>query len=166
MATNECTNGLQSLKHRANNIGIPEAYARTKIYNDNKAAVQWAASVTSKGIKHLNLRENIVRKCHQSKDVNVEHVPGIINPSDIFTKEMKDNTHFRNLRDSMMVSLQAFLKCSHNIPSHIISADKLLPYYSIQSEHIVPDSLELKLSVPEHMVPKILEIQSGVRQTV
>ena len=39
MSTNECTTELQSLKHCANGIGIPEAYARTKIYNDIKAAV-------------------------------------------------------------------------------------------------------------------------------
>ena len=104
--------------------------------------------MTLKGIKHLNLRENMVRECHQSKDVEVKHIPGIINPSNIFTKKIKDNTHFRNLKDYMMVSLQAFLKHSHNIPSLIISADKLLPYYSIRSEHIVPDSLELKLRIP------------------
>ena len=54
---------------------------------------------------------------------------------------MKDNTHFRNLRDSMMVSLQAFLKYNHNVPTHIISANKILPYYSIRLEHIVPESL-------------------------
>ena len=84
MATNECVTELQSLKHRANDIGIPEAYSPTMIYNDNKAAVQWAALVTSKGIKHLNLRENMVREFHQSKDVDVEHIPGIINSSDIF----------------------------------------------------------------------------------
>ena len=105
----------------------------------------------------------MVHECHQSKDVHVEHIPGIINPSDILEKEMKDNTHFRNLRGSMMVSLQAFLKYSHNVPSHIISAEKLLPYYSLRSEHIVPDSLELNSSVPEHTVQNILELQSGVR---
>ena len=60
---------------------------------------------------------------------------------------MKDNTHFINLRDSMMVSLQALLKYNHNVPTHIISANKILPYYSILSEHIVPESLELKLGV-------------------
>ena len=38
------------------------------------------------GIKHLNLRENMVRECHQSKDVDVEHILGIINPSNILTK--------------------------------------------------------------------------------
>ena len=60
MATNECATELQSIKHLAHNIGIPEAYSRTKIYNENQAAVQWAASLTSKGIKHLNLQENMV----------------------------------------------------------------------------------------------------------
>ena len=108
----------------------------------------------------------MAQELHQSKDVEVEHIPGIINPSNIFTKKTKENTHFRNLRDSILVSLQAFLKYSHNFPTHNISANKILPYYSIQSEHIVPDSLELKTVVPEHVVSNILELQLGVRQTV
>ena len=124
MATNKCTTEIQSIKHRANNIGIPEAYSRTNIYNDNTVAVQWVASVTSKWIKHLNLWENMVQGCHQSKDVDVEHIPDIINPRDIFTKKMKNNTHFRNIRDSMMVSIQAFLKYNHNVPTHIIPTKK------------------------------------------
>ena len=156
----------QSLKSRANNIGIPEAYSRTKINNDNKASVQWAASVTSKVIKNLNLQENMAQEFHQSKYVEVEHISGIINPSNIFRKEMRDNTHLSNIIASMMVSLQAFLKYSHNFPTRIISANKILPYYSIRSEHIDPDSLELKTVVPEHFVPNILELQSGVRPTV
>ena len=76
--------------------------------------------MTSKGINNLNLIENMVHKFHKSKYVDVEHIPGIINTSNIFTKYIKENTHFINLRDSMMVSLQAFLKYSHNIPSYII----------------------------------------------
>ena len=144
MATNKCATELQSIKHRSHDIGIPESYSRTKIYNDKKAAVQWAASVTPKGIKHLNLWENMVREYHQFKDVDVEHIPGIINPSNILTKEMKDNTQYRNLRDSMMVSLQESLKYNHNVPTHIISANKILPYYSIRSKRIGPESLELK----------------------
>ena len=86
MATNECATELQSLKHRSNDIGIPEAYSCTKIYTDNKVAIQWEASLTSKRINHLNLKENMVREWHQSKDVEVEHIPGIINPSNIFKK--------------------------------------------------------------------------------
>ena len=80
----------------------------------------------------------MVRECHQSKDVNVEHIQGIIIPSNIFSKEMNDKNHFRNIRDTMIVSLQNLLKYHHNIPSHIISAKKIIPYYSIFSEYIVP----------------------------
>ena len=64
---------------------------------------------------------------HQSTDVDVEHIPGMINQSNISTKEIKDNTHFRNLRDSMMISLQASQNYNHNIPTHFISANKILP---------------------------------------
>ena len=108
----------------------------------------------------------MVQECHQSKDVEVELIPGIINPSYIFTKEMRDNTHFRKIIDSMMVSLQAFLEYNHNAPIHIISASKILPYYSKRSEHIFLESLELKTGVPEHIIPHIIEPQSGVRKTV
>ena len=112
---------------------MPDGSTRTTVYNDNKACVQWASSCTSKGVKHINLRENHVRESHQSQTVNITHIPGIINPSDIFTKEMKDGAHFRRLRDSMMVSKAAFLKYHHSVPSHIISSEKILPYYSLRS---------------------------------
>ena len=90
----------------------------------------------------------MVRKRHQSKDVDVNHIPGINNLSDIFTKEMKDNTHFINIRYLMMVYPQAFLKYGQNVPTHIISSKKLLPHYSIRSERIFLYSLELKIGVP------------------
>ena len=41
------------------------------MYNDNKAYVKWVASLTSKVIKQLNLRENMVRGCNKSKYVEV-----------------------------------------------------------------------------------------------
>ena len=56
MANNECATELKPLKHCANDIGIPEAYSRTNIYNYNKSTVQWADSVSSKVINHLNLQ--------------------------------------------------------------------------------------------------------------
>ena len=121
--------------------------------------------MTSKGVKHLNLREIWFRGCHHSKGIDVEPIPRIINPNDIFAKEVKDNTHFRNIRSPMIVSLQAFLNYNHNVPSHIIYDEKLLPYYSIRSEHIVPVSLEIQSGVPEHIVPYIMKLQSGFIQT-
>ena len=72
--------------HRANVTGTTEANNRTTLYNNNKACVQWSDSVTSNRIKNINIRENMVNKFHISKDINVEHIQGIINPSNIFTK--------------------------------------------------------------------------------
>ena len=135
LATNECVKEVESIKHRAVDLGMLDGASTTQIYNDNAACAQWAASCTTKGIKHLNLRENQVRKHHHSGACHISHIPGQINPSDIFTKEMKDGAHFRRLRDCMMASKAAFLKYHHNVPSHIISAERIVPYYSLASNH-------------------------------
>ena len=67
MATNEYTKELQSLKHHANDIGMTKAKYQATIYNENKACVQWSASVISKVIKHLNLREKMVLRMSSIK---------------------------------------------------------------------------------------------------
>ena len=142
MSTNEFTAKIQSLKHRAHNLGVTDSCDRTKIYNDNKVFVQWAAAVTTKYIRHLNLKNNMICECHQSKDVEVYLIPGIINPSEIFTKEMKDNAHYRILRHSMMIYLQDFLQYHHNVPSQIISEEKFFTCYYSTSERDLPEKLE------------------------
>ena len=111
---------------------MADAQLTTPVYNDNQACVQWSHSLTTKGVKHINLKENMVREAHQAKRVNVAHIPGVINSSDIFTKEIKDAAHFRRLRDSMMVSLSNFQKYAHNVPEHWNDKTSL-PYYSIRS---------------------------------
>ena len=63
----------------------------------------------------------------------VTFIPGIINPSDIFTKEMKDSAHFRRLRDCFMVSKSVFLRYGQPIPADLIKNDRILPYYSLNS---------------------------------
>ena len=42
----------------------------------------------------MELRENSVREWVENKTLNVLHVSGHINPTDIFTKEMWDGAHF------------------------------------------------------------------------
>ena len=84
VSTNECSTKLQSLKYFAHGLLMVEAYDRSKIYNGNKYYVQWDSTVTTKYIKHLNISENMVRKFHQSKDVEMDRVPEIFNPSDTF----------------------------------------------------------------------------------
>jgi hypothetical protein len=93
-----------------------DAHNTITIYNDNKAAVNWAATFTSKGTKHLNLRENCVREAHHANIVRVTHLPGVINASDLFTKELKDAAHFRRCCDSMIVSRSNFLAHQHCVP--------------------------------------------------
>ena len=86
-------------------------------------------------MKHINLRECKVREAVIDGEVRVLHIAGVINSSDIFTKELKDAAHFRNCRDSMMVSKSNFLRFHHNVPEHMTSR-KNLPYFSIRSPEV------------------------------
>ena len=106
---------------------MPDANHCTTVYNDNQACVDWSSSMTNKGTKHINLRENKVRESHQDNSANVAHIPGIINASDIFTKEIKCAIHYRRLRDSMMVSKANFIRFHHTVPDHMTDRSAL-PY--------------------------------------
>ena len=132
MATNECVKELLHVKLRAADIDMPEANHCTTIYNDNQACVDWSSALTNKGTKHINLRENSIREAQQSNSTFLTHIPGGINASDIFTKEIKDGAHYRRLRDSMMVSKANFLRHHHTVPEHLTDRSHL-PYYSIRS---------------------------------
>ncbi len=101
------------------------------VYN-NKAAIDWASSVTLKGTKHIKLHENFVCENHQNGTVKVTHIPGVINASDLFTKKLKNAAHFRRCIDSFMVSKSNFLKFRHCVPPHKAYLDDL-PNYSIRS---------------------------------
>jgi hypothetical protein len=72
---------------------MSDAAKTITVYNDNKSAVNWASSGTLKGTKHINLRECCIREQHQNKTLKVTHIPGVINSSDLFTKELKDAVH-------------------------------------------------------------------------
>ena len=66
----------------------------TTVYNDNSACVQWSSNLTTKGLRHIQIRENAVRESVINKLILVKHIEGKINPADIFTKEDKDKAHF------------------------------------------------------------------------
>ena len=59
-------------------------------------------------MRHINLKDCAVCDSIQAKEVDLYHIPGDINPSDIFTKEIRDGAHFRTLRDSFMMSAEKF----------------------------------------------------------
>ena len=74
----------------------------TTIFNDNNACVNWAKSCTTKGLRHIQMRENLVRENVRNNFISIQHVGGKQNLADLFTKEMKDIAHFVELRDLMM----------------------------------------------------------------
>jgi hypothetical protein len=110
---------------RSNGFDISDALDPSPLYNDNAACIQWLHNMTSKKIRHMELRENSVREWVENRTLNVLHVSGCVNPADIFTKEMRDGAHFRRLRDSFMCPLSDFLQQSllvihhqSQLPSH------------------------------------------------
>ena len=74
----------------------------TTIFNDNNACVNWSKKCTTKGLRHIQMRENLVRENVENKFISVKHVGGKVNLADLFTKEMKDTTHFVELRNLML----------------------------------------------------------------
>jgi hypothetical protein len=68
------------------------------IYNDNQACVNWSQHCTTKGLRHIQMKENCVRENIACQFVTVCHINnGKINLADLFTKERKDTTHFVTL---------------------------------------------------------------------
>ena len=82
--------------------GIADVTSPTLLFNNNDACVRWSYNMTSNAACHIELRENSVHEWIQSKLLMVKHVSGKLNPSDIFTKEMRDGMHFQRLQDSFL----------------------------------------------------------------
>jgi hypothetical protein len=74
----------------------------TVVYNDNTACINWSKRSTTKGLHHIQMRKNMVREQVENHFVSVTHIGGKMNLADLFTKEMRDTTHFVELRDLIM----------------------------------------------------------------
>ena len=74
----------------------------TTVHNNNNACVQWSASMTTRGLRHIQMRENAVREEHSKGHIKCVHIKGEINLSDMFTKEDKHTDHFISIRDELM----------------------------------------------------------------
>jgi hypothetical protein len=103
-ATNECVKSLLELVQILDCLGVKNIFMPgiTTIFNDNNACVNWAKKCTTKGLCHIQMRENHVRENVENKFVRIVHIGGKVNLADIFTKEMKDTAHFVELRDLIM----------------------------------------------------------------
>ena len=59
-------------------------------------------------MKHINLRDNAIRESVHLGELSISHIAGSLNCADIFTKELKDVSHFCRLRDSFMLDQSRF----------------------------------------------------------
>jgi len=97
-ATDQCVKDLIYLRNVIRDLNLLAVLpGKTKVYNDNMACVTWSKSKTTKGLRYLQIRENSVR---ENKNIEVLHIPGKINPADMFSKEDKDAAHFKELRNA------------------------------------------------------------------
>jgi hypothetical protein len=105
-ATSECVKFVLELFQILDSLGVRDLFMSgpTTIFNDNKACVDWSKLTTTKGLRHIQMRENLVRENVEKHLVTVAHVGGKVNMADLFTKEMKDTGHFVELHDLMMRS--------------------------------------------------------------
>jgi hypothetical protein len=103
-ATDECVKLLLELVQLLEFLNVKHLFMPSvnTIYNDNKAYVSWSKPCTTKGLRHIQMRENRVQENIQSNFVNICHVNGKTNLADIFTKEMRDTAHFVELWDLML----------------------------------------------------------------
>jgi hypothetical protein len=103
-ATDECVKFLLELSQLFEFLDIRDTFmpATNTIYNDNNACINWSKKCTTKGLRHIQMRENRVRENVSNLFVDIKHVSGKTNLADLFTKEMKDTSHFVALRDLMM----------------------------------------------------------------
>jgi hypothetical protein len=105
-ATDECVRFLLDIVQLLDFLGVKNIFmpAPNLISNDNKACVNWSKNCTSKGLRHIQMKENQARENVSTGFVKICHVEGKTNLADLFTKEMKDTSHFALLQDLMMKS--------------------------------------------------------------
>jgi len=105
-ATDKCVKFLIELSQIMDFLGICHQFMPSTniIFNDNRACVNWSKRTTTKGLRHIQMKENRVRENILNDFVRICHIDGKINLADLFTKEMKDVSHFVELRNLMMCS--------------------------------------------------------------
>jgi hypothetical protein len=103
-AMNECVKFLLELVQILDFLGFKDTFmpGTNIIYNDNNACINWSKRCTTKGLRHIQMKENHVHENVEKQFVSIVHIGGKQNLADLFTKEMKDTAHFVELCDLMM----------------------------------------------------------------
>jgi hypothetical protein len=76
-------------------LGLADAQSPTELYNDNRGSVDWTKGCwVNRKMRHMNIREMAVRESQLNGEINVNHIEGKRNPSDLLTKEHKTGETF------------------------------------------------------------------------
>jgi hypothetical protein len=75
-ATNECVKFLHKLVQILDFLGVRDFFMPgiTTIFNDNQACVNWSKRCTTKGLRHIQMRENLVRENVNRNFVTISHI--------------------------------------------------------------------------------------------
>ena len=107
-STDECVKNVQMFRHILSDLSLIDSSSPTPVYNDNRGAVDWSNSFSTKGMRHVNIRENAIREARVLNEISIHHIPGVSNPADLFTKEFKSDTLFRTLRGLILFYPSSF----------------------------------------------------------
>jgi hypothetical protein len=100
----EGTKTTQYIRYIEDELGLPPP-GPTPVYNDNSGSVAWGTTgAVTKKLRHVNIREFRVREARDHQEIEILHIAGKVNPSDIFTKEDDDDRHFQTVRSAMVVA--------------------------------------------------------------
>jgi hypothetical protein len=119
-ATNECTKQPIQLSYiiKSLPLNIPVmTLPSILLYNDNSAYICWSKATTTKGLWHVQIRENAIQESVLSDFITVKHIKGKVIVSDLFTKEDKDMEHFITII-ALTLELHIF-GCAH--PLYLLS---------------------------------------------
>jgi hypothetical protein len=77
-ATNQCMKFLLELSQILEFSGIRDIFmpGTTIVYNDNNACINWSKRCTTKGLRHIQMKENHVRENVEKAFVSIQHIGG------------------------------------------------------------------------------------------
>ena len=144
-ATDECVKQLLQLSYILEGLNLLQDFMPkpTTIYNDNNACVCWSKNTTTKGLRHIQMRENAVREAVINDFVTINHIAGKINLADIFTKKDRDVSHFCQTRDVIMGDANSFdILSKNNSNNNIVNnrQEGTTPLSSIDSVIVPPEN--------------------------
>jgi hypothetical protein len=138
---------VQQFRNLLDELDLLDSSTSIPIFNDNKGAVDWSHTCSTKGLRHLNIRENCVHESILLNEVSVNHIAGASNPADLFSKEFKSDALFRTLRGLLLIYSSSLPSCG-GVPcldggyqsNEVVQESHLCDTVTVSSVRVVQES--------------------------